>query len=78
MPSATYSTRAAQAAPRVTSFNGLQEGQVIIGKAAIEAIVSGNNITQVVFNLNGPQPVRHREKSAPYFFMGDDHGTPRG
>jgi parallel beta-helix repeat protein len=78
MPSATYSTRAAQAAPSVTSFNGLQEGQVISGKAAIEAVVSGNNITQVVFNLNGPKPTKQREKHAPYFFMGDDNGTPRG
>jgi hypothetical protein len=66
------------AGPVVTGFTGVQEGAMLSGKANIEALVSGQNIARVVFDLVGPQSTQHVEKTKPYYFMGDDQGTPRG
>jgi hypothetical protein len=64
--------------PVVTGFNGAQEGGTLSGKANIEALVTGQNIARVDFNLTGPQSTQHTEKTKPYYFLGDDNGTPRG
>jgi hypothetical protein len=81
IPIATHSTRAGQetatqAQPAVTGFNGLQEGQELSGKVVIEAVVAGNNIDRVVFQLDGPQSKKYTDRSAPYFFRGDSNGVP--
>jgi hypothetical protein len=67
---------AAQARPSIIGFNGLQEGQMLSGKAVIEAVVTGNNIDRVVFQLDGPQSKKYTDRSAPYFFGGDSNGVP--
>jgi hypothetical protein len=82
IPLATRSSRAAQptaaGAPSVTGFSGVQEGQAVTGKAAIEAIVSGTKIARVVFQLDGPKPATKTDRNKPYFFMGDTNGVPNG
>jgi len=62
--------------PVVNGFNGLQDGQILSGKVVIEAVVAGNNIDRVVFQLDGPQSKRYTDRSAPYFFRGDSNGVP--
>jgi hypothetical protein len=68
----------AVAGPAISGFTGVQEGQSISGKVAIAVQVTGSNIAQVVFQLDGPKPATHIEKNAPYTFMGDNNGTPNG
>jgi len=67
---------AAPSAPTISGFKGAQDGQAISGQVAIEAIISGDNITQVVFQLDGPQPMSHVEKNLPYYLLGDNNGVP--
>jgi hypothetical protein len=57
---------------------GLRDGQAVDGLLAVEALVSGGEAAQVVFVLDGPQPAQHTERRAPYFFLGDEGGQPRG
>jgi hypothetical protein len=82
IPLATRSSQAAQptaaANPSVTGFRGISEGQSINGKVAIEATVSGTQIEKVTFQLSGPKSTTQTDKHAPYFFMGDNNGTPKG
>jgi parallel beta helix pectate lyase-like protein/pectate lyase-like protein len=83
VPLATRSTRAgqgntAQAQPVVVGFNGLQEGQTLNGKVAIEAVVNGDKIDRVDFTLDGPKSGQFSDRRVPYFLRGDDHGVPRG
>src|SRR5262249_4768129 len=71
IPIATRPTQAAhetavRAGPVVNGFNGLQDGQILSGKVVIEAVVAGNNIDRVVFQLDGPQSKRYTDRSAPY------------
>jgi hypothetical protein len=68
-----YAAPAAQTttAPNITGFRGVQEGQSVSGRIAIEALVAGSNISRVRFDLNGPTPARHTERRAPYTFRGD-------
>ncbi len=62
----------------VTGFSGVQKGQILKGTVAIEAHVTGSSISQVVFQLSGPQTRSHTEQTAPYFFLGNTNGTPTG
>jgi hypothetical protein len=73
-------TQAPASGPTITQIKGVQEGGSLSGKANIEAIVGGSNIATVVFKLEGAgQPaVTHTEKTAPYFFLGDNNGVPNG
>ena len=71
-------TTATPGGPQITALTNLQDGQAVRGTANIEALVSGTNITQVVFRLDGPKPAVHTEKYKPYFFMGDTSGKPNG
>ncbi len=81
IPLATRSSQAAQplaAAPAVTALKGVVEGQSLKGKVAIEAIVAGTKITKVVFQLEGPKSKSYTERQAPYYFLGEDNGVPKG
>ncbi len=66
--------------PTITQIKGVQEGGSLSGTVNIEAIVGGQNIATVVFKLEsaGQTPVLHTEKTAPYFFLGDNKGVPNG
>ena len=79
-PTQVPPTQAPASGPTITQIKGVQEGGSLGGKANIEAIVGGQNIANVVFKLEGPgQPaVTHTEKTAPYFFLGDNNGVPNG
>lgn len=77
-PLATPTPTAAPAGPVVTGFKGVSEGEVLKGRVAIEALVSGQGIARVEFVLQGPKPDTHTEKVAPYYFKGDNKGTPYG
>jgi hypothetical protein len=68
----------AVAGPAISSLSGIQDGQVVSGKIAIVAQVSGSNIAQVVFKLDGPKGLTFTEKNAPFTFMGDVNGVPNG
>jgi hypothetical protein len=78
LPLATRPSRAEQAGPLISSLNGVQEGQSLSGQVAIEALVGGEQIDEVDFELAGPQAASHEEHNAPYFFMGDNGRQPKG
>lgn len=67
-------------APAITAINGVQDGGALSGKVNIEAVVSGEQIAAVVFKLEaaGQPTVTHTEKQAPYWFLGDNNGSPLG
>jgi hypothetical protein len=75
-------TRPSQAAPTAATptivLKGLAEGQTVAGKLAIEAVVSGSQISKVAFQLQGSKSKSYTDRSAPYFFLGDDNGVPKG
>jgi hypothetical protein len=79
-PTQAPPTQAPASGPTITQIKGVQEGGTLSGKATIEAIIGGQNITSVVFKLEGAgQPaLTHTEKNAPYFFLGDANGVPNG
>jgi hypothetical protein len=81
IPLATRSSEAAQSAaaagPVITGFQGVGAGQAISGKVAIQALVSGARIEAVAFQLDGPKSKSYTDRRAPYFFLGDDDGTPK-
>lgn len=62
-------------APVVTGLSNLQEGQVLSGVVVIEAYVSGDDITQVVFELTGPRSMTWVEKNPPYYLAGNKPGV---
>ena len=66
--------------PTITSLNGVADGDRLSGTVAIEAIVRGDDIQQVTFNLTGPDAtdVIHVERHYPYFLFGDRNGNPNG
>jgi glucose/arabinose dehydrogenase len=64
--------------PTISQIKGVQEGQSLAGTAVIEAVVSGQSIAQVNFQLTGPKAVSLVERFAPYVFFGDRDGTPIG
>jgi polysaccharide biosynthesis protein PslG len=71
-------TASAAPAGLAVRLGGLGDGQQARGTLTVEALVSGGAADEVVFTLDGPQPARHTERRAPYFFLGDDEGRPRG
>jgi len=77
IPLATQRTQAA-ASPSVTGFTGVQASQSLAGRVNIQAQVTGQSITQVVFKLSGPKSNIQTEKTAPYTFFGDVNGVPNG
>jgi hypothetical protein len=68
----------ASSGPSITAFEGVQEGQVLRGMVAITASVAGNSVSQVTFDLSGPESLTRIEGLAPYTFMGDIGDTPIG
>jgi hypothetical protein len=66
--------------PTIAELRGVQEGAALSGRVNIEAVVSGDAILRVEFQLtrDGQQVVQHTEQHAPYFFLGDNNGTPIG
>ncbi|MEN9936913.1 MAG: hypothetical protein RLZZ387_3492 [Chloroflexota bacterium] len=64
--------------PLSVRLAGVRDGQTARGTLAVEAVVSGAAQARVVFALEGPQLAQHTEKRAPYFFLGDEGGRPRG
>jgi hypothetical protein len=62
------------AAPFITGFEGLSEGQHANGDVSIQALVRGTQINHVHFALLGPgrTPWWHTEYGAPFFFPGND------
>jgi hypothetical protein len=59
-------------------LQGVSAGQTLAGTVAIEALPADQNVERVVFMLTGTERVAHTEKHAPFFFLGDVDGTPRG
>jgi hypothetical protein len=54
------------------------ENQKVSGTVAVEAVISGNTISQVVFELTGAATLGNTERYSPYVFLGDRNGTPIG
>src|SRR3954466_10310550 len=77
MPLATQRTQAASG-PTITGFTGVQANQLLAGRVNIQALVAGQSIAKVVFNLSGPKSNTQTEKTAPYTFFGDVNGVPNG
>lgn len=64
--------------PAVSELRGVREGQALKGTVVIEALVSGQSIKEVIFDLAGPTPARHIERQGRYFFKGDSNNVPWG
>ncbi|MEO7912208.1 MAG: glycoside hydrolase family 44 protein, partial [Roseiflexaceae bacterium] len=77
IPLATQATQAASS-PTVTGFAGVQANQSLAGRVNIQALVAGQSIAKVVFQLSGPKSNSQTEKIAPYTFFGDINGVPNG
>jgi hypothetical protein len=79
-PFATFSDGAAVAKagmnPAITALRGVEDGQTVSGPLTVNVDVAGEQITEVVFQIDGPKLFAHSEKTAPYFFPGDVDGAP--
>ncbi|SCG37414.1 hypothetical protein [Micromonospora coxensis] len=62
---------------QVTGLTGVPAGGVVSGRVAIEAKVDGRP-DSVVFHLDGAADLTRTERVAPYFFGGDNDGSPFG
>src|SRR6266545_2575135 len=74
---------APQAAPQglaIAEVRGINDGGSISGKVNVEAVVTGQNIAAVDFKLDhdGQAPVTYSDRRAPYFFLGNKNGAPKG
>lgn len=58
-------------------IEGVSEGQNVSGVLNIRAITSGPT-ARVVFDLSGPLTQSHTENIEPYYFLGDNNGSPNG
>jgi hypothetical protein len=63
----------------IAGISGIAEGQRVAGTLTIEAkVAQGVAVDRVVFELAGPTPAIHTERTGPYFFMGDSGGRAYG
>ena len=65
-------------APAVRAVSGVANGQTVQGNLNISADIWNGVPSRVVFEMVGPDSVKHTERVAPYFFAGDRAGVPNG
>jgi hypothetical protein len=63
---------------QLTGFGGVSDGQTLKGKVVIQALVSGTGRGTVEFELSGPKTAKWQENDAPYYFLGEAGGSPKG